>query len=258
MFVCYEFPLLAPLPTLRGSGYRLYAALCELAGLEEAQRWHDGERTPLHQYLYGCEDNLFWRVHTLDKESDEALADPLSRLQTLPLDGLSIPLAAPTITRTTADAFLRHHLAQQTPPKQLQLRYLSPTAFRSAGHYEILPQPAQVLKSAAERFNVYLPQNLRVESKDLYEVWQAHCLLNRFRLQSANFSLKNVHIPGFMGDATVTLRGSEAMRALNALLFAALAIVGCGVKTALGMGAVAVSAENWTLLPPCDTISTPH
>lgn len=258
MFVCYEYPLLAPLPTLRGQGYRLYAALCELAGSAEAQRWHDGIRTPLHQYLYERDGKLFWRVHTLDKTCDEALAVPLQQLRTLPLIGLSVPLAAPLMSRITVEDFLHHHLAWQRPPKQMHLRYLSPTAFRSANHYDILPQPAQMLKSVAERLNNYLPKTLCIESEALYDLWQEYCLLTRFRLQSAHFSLKDVHIPGFMGDATVSLRGSDAMRALNALLFSALAIIGCGVKTALGMGAVALSAENWTLLPTYDTIPSPR
>lgn len=258
MFVSYDYLLQAPLPTLRGSSYRLYAALCDLAGPAMASTWHDSEQTPLHQYLYHESDGLHWRVHTLDAATDAALAAPLHELRALPLAGNVIPLAAPDVVHCDAAAFLKHHLSTQAPPERLQLRWLSPTAFRVGGHYDTLPVPARLLKSAAIRLNSCLSEALRVQVDDLAEVWPESCLLSRFRLQSASFSLKDVYIPGFMGDATVALRGSTALRALNAMLFAALAVVGCGVKTALGMGAVAVQADSWTLWPPCDTIGSPR
>lgn len=122
------------------------------------------------------------------------------------------------------------------PPRQFDLRFLSPTAFSQNRLYLPLPVPTLMFRSWLERWNHFAPVYLG--SDDLIGYLGEAVALQRHRIQTRSFQVHNNHISGFTGDVTLRVlsRIDPLLANVAHLLVQYSAFAGTGVKTRLGMG----------------------
>jgi CRISPR-associated endoribonuclease Cas6 len=153
----------------------------------------------------------------------------MGRPLTLPLDGLQIEY------RSYADL-----AAGGQAETRIQVRFLSPTSFRSREMHYPLPDPALVYQSWLARWNEFAPEELRINVA-LLDIVAAHVAVSRYDLRTEMVDLgRNRKAVGFVGVVQYHIVragkiGDEWVRRLN-LLADYATFCGTGHKTAHGMG----------------------
>lgn len=220
-------------------GYWLYAALLEKASKSFGSRVHEDAVTPISQFLTIKDNNLYWRVTLLGKESQAALGDVIHTIDALYLrhEKLRLPIEKRTVKKVAMpDSFF---LVGETRGGAHSFRFHTVTAFKHQGKYVTLPTPRLLLQSLMKKWNGSFP-DCPIEDADGHglDAMAAGLRFRDFQLRSGAFRLKGAVIPGFVGAITVEnqLDGFHRKLADALLLFAPFA--GIGIKTALGMGGV--------------------
>lgn len=215
------------------AAYPLYAALLKQAPLVGAKKIHGKQTAQVSQYFRdGC-----WHVSLLGRQAAEALAPTLDGLSGLELrrERLFAQLRLIGCRTLTADELLRTE-----PCGTMLLRLRTPTAFKSGGFYRLLPTQRLLLQSAMLKWNVCFPDYVIEDEDEGLEALASGLIYRHVSLESRDFRLKGMAIPGAVGELTVENRLDGFHRILaNALLHFA-DCSGFGIKTALGMGGTTV------------------
>lgn len=77
------------------------------------------------------------------------------------------------------------------------------------------------------------------DEKTLYSLAE-NSRITSYNLHTAAFNLERIRITGFVGTATIRINRSVEMRNLAKMLFKVGTLLGIGIKTSLGMGAIAI------------------
>lgn len=127
--------------------------------------------------------------------------------------------------------------AGAAPPRQVTLRFASPTAFKSGGVTVPVPLPGLVFGSLVERWNAFSPISLSPEMRRYGEEMVA---ISRYRLESRAVGQKNQGLRiGGVGDVTYAALNQDRYWVGLLHLLADYAVYsGVGVQTATGMGQV--------------------
>ncbi|MEJ5312392.1 MAG: CRISPR system precrRNA processing endoribonuclease RAMP protein Cas6 [Anaerolineae bacterium] len=149
---------------------------------------------------------------------------------------LTLPAGGPQITqRSYAD--LAAHARADT---RLNLRFLSPTSFRSREMHYPLPDPVLVFQSWLNRWNEFAPEEHQINVAVL-DLVAAHVAVSYYngRTEMVDFG-GNKRVVGFVGAVQYSILraskiGDEWLRKLNTLADYA-PFCGTGHKTAQGMG----------------------
>ena len=224
MITQYSMKLDSSLPA--SAGYPLYAALLEQSPRDFGDLVHNLGTTPISQYV--CNDE--WRISLLGEEANLAMADILENLESLELGKLHKTVRITQLEKRTlwsADDFW----GAAMPGK---LTFVTPTAFKSGGAYQLLPTQRLLLQSLIQKWNNCFGDNCFVDDTEETLALLSHQLrYTGIRLESTGYSLKNTTIPGALG--TIRIQPDADSPLLGALLrFGAFS--GVGIKTALGMG----------------------
>ena len=236
MIQSYHFQLSKPLPFT--AAYALYAALLEQAPGDFATRVHDSAVTPVSQHV--CADR--WQVSLLGTEAIDALAPTLESLEELFLrrSQTRLELRLDQIrTVPSVEALL------QTPPiRRGTLRFVTPTAFKSAGAYQLLPTQRLVMQNLILKWNGCFGELCPIED----EGGGLEALANGLRydaveLHTHSYSMKHTQIPGILGSINFDNRLSDFHRQLAQALLTFGTYSGLGIKTALGMGGLQLTEK---------------
>lgn len=122
---------------------------------------------------------------------------------------------------------------------RFRLEFCTATAFKSAGESQILPTVRLILQSLILKWNGCFPQcQIEDEGGEGLEALSAGLVCREFSLRSAEYPLKGVKLPGFVGEMVLEnhLKGFHRELANALLLFSGWS--GIGMKTTLGMGGV--------------------
>ncbi len=118
--------------------------------------------------------------------------------------------------------------------RQIELQFLSPTAFRSRGHNVIFPEPALVFGSYLTKWQAFSPVKIEAEIAS----WLDKIMVSRYRLQTHILDFGSYQEIGFTGHCRYEIdkdTTEDVVIALNTLAdFAYYA--GTGAKTTMGMG----------------------
>lgn len=225
----YHIQAAASLPP--EAAYAFYSAMLAQAPEASAKRIHEAQIPMVGQYTHGkC-----WVVSLLGREAVEAFAPVLETMASVTLyrTGQTVSL----LERSVRQVDTVEELLAVSTPKNLRLRFLTPTAFKSGGHYQLLPTQRLLLQSLIQKWNGCFGAECPIEIEDYALDGLAQELVyGGISLNSRPFPLKHTTIPGITGtiDAELFLRG-EARQIVNGLLqFGTFS--GVGIKTTLGMG----------------------
>ena len=167
-----------------------------------------------------------------------ALSQGISLTPTVEVIGrpLTLPSGGPQVEhRSYADL-----AANSQAETRIRVRFLSPTSFRSREMHLPLPDPFLVYQSWLNRWNVFAPEDVRINVA-LLDIVAAHVAVGRYDLRTEMVDLgRNRKIIGFVGAIQYKVIragkiGDEWLRRLN-LLADYAPFCGTGHKTAQGMG----------------------
>lgn len=236
MIHSYQFRLSAPLPAT--AAYPLYAAMLERAPREFAARLHESTVTPVSQYVRGD----LWQVSLFGAGSIETLS-PI-------LEGLDEVFLRRYRTRVTLEqaGFRRidsvDDLLEHPVWDRGSLSFRTPTAFKSAGVYQLLPTQRLVLQSLILKWNGCFGDVCPIEDDGggLEALAEGLCYRS-LRLDSTEFAMKHTRIPGVLGQIAFENRLSGFHKQLANALLAFGTYSGVGIKTTLGMGGLEITTK---------------
>ena len=224
--------------------YHLYAALLERAPAAFGIRVHEGSISPVSQYLDRRGGKRIWSVALLGAEAEAALGPPLEEGEPFYLEKEGILLRPAKVEQ-----------ARIASPEELFLRaggagrhilcFRTPAAFKSRGHYQILPTSRLILQNLIQKWNGCFP-GCPIEDEDGQgmEAMAAGLVCSRFQLHDQVYFLKGSAVPGFVGTMTLDNRLSGFHRELAGALLTFAGFAGVGIKTSLGMGGVTHHTER--------------
>lgn len=236
MIHSYQFRLSAPLPAT--AAYPLYAAMLERAPREFAARLHESTVTPVSQYVRGD----LWQVSLFGAGSIETLSPILEGLDEVFLrrDRTRVTLEQAGFRRIdSVDDLLEHPVLDRG-----SLSFRTPTAFKSAGVYQLLPTQRLVLQSLILKWNGCFGDVCPIEDDGggLEALAEGLCYRS-LRLDSTEFAMKHTRIPGVLGQIAFENRLSGFHKQLANALLAFGTYSGVGIKTTLGMGGLEITTK---------------
>lgn len=233
MIRSYQFQLSQPLPFT--AAYPLYAALLEQAPSNFAARLHESTVTPLSQYICGNT----WQVSLFGPETIDALAPALESMDELFLrrDRTRLNLQLDHIHDVPAV----EQLLEGPPAHRGVIRFVTPTAFKSGGSYQLLPTQRLILQNLILKWNGCFGSICPIEDEGGgLDALAGGLRYRSVQLDTMSYSMKNTQIPGILGTIAFDNRLSDFHQHLAHALLTFGSFSGLGIKTALGMGGIKI------------------
>lgn len=224
----------SPIPSDRA--YAFYSALLSLLPADYGELLHRQGETPITQHLYEENGETFWRAHLLDHTEDDTVCAVLDGLDAISLHTGELSLARKESVSLTAED-LMWTAREMKARRYYTLRFLSPTAFKQAGKYVVLPDKELILQSLVNKWNVAFP-SYPLEDQDAIRMLADGIRVSDYRLRTTRFRIKDSRIPGFVGNLSFDTQLSAPIMELWKLLLVFSERSGIGIKTALGMGGI--------------------
>ena len=224
-------------------GSILQGALMEIVSPEVAAMLHVEGVRPYSQYVYfdKLHRRTLWRIGTLAERAFEAIAEPvLSYGDELYLKnrGYAVTIKSKRVKKECSYASL-YRKAFESPdvPSGVDISFLTPTSFKHAGHYEILPDIRRIFQSLLLRWNEFTSA-MELPAGNLEAELAQACYIVQYELHSQIFSVDGKRLIGFGGTMRLRFGKNELANRLMGLLMGFAPFAGIGIKTAVGMGAV--------------------
>ena len=217
-----------------------HGVLMENIDPQYADILHTSQLHPYSQYITGEDGCVVWNINALDKRSDEEIIGALNSVSfdkaELTGKGLSLRVLSKECYNTSYDGLLKKHYLEERPGRYITVRFITPTAFKSAGKYVIFPTSDLILNSLVKRFDSFSGDS-NISDELLFDYIERQTDIVGYDLKSAKFSLEGITIPSFIGTAKLRFSGSREFIRLMNMLMRFGEYSGTGIKTSLGMGA---------------------
>lgn len=224
-------------------GNVLHGVIMSCISTEYATFLHTTQIPPYHQYVYYDKERhtSVWRIAALSAESINKLITPLwnifSSIRLTQKNGSLIIDDRRVVLETDYASIAQSFLGDVKQYKKLDLTFMTPTSFKVNQAYAIFPDIEKIMRSFLKKWNAF-------SSSDVYddeELFQAMCdniYVAEYRMRLQKFYLEKTKIPGFQGNYTLICKRNMILSNLAAMLCYYGSIAGCGIKVALGMGAM--------------------
>ena len=236
MIGSYIFHIQSPEQIASSRAYAFYSCLLSLLPADYAEELHTQGETPISQCVYGEKSESFWRINLLDQPANDIVTEVLDGLKVLPLHTGELMLELQDRRKLSAEELMQTARSIETE-RFFRLSFLSPTAFKQAGRYTILPEKELILQSLVNKWNTIFPE-YPIEDEDAARMLSNGIRISDYRLRTTRFLMKDSKIPGFVGDLSIEAQLSAPIMELWKMLIAVSEYSGIGIKTALGMGGV--------------------
>ena len=240
MIGSFLFRVRAGQPLPPGRAYAFYSCLLSLLPEAYAQALHAQGETPVSTCIYSETGESFWRVQLLDDAAAGGFAPVLKELNALPLNTGAVGLELLEEKSLSAEQLIAAARERESR-RYYSLRFLSPTAFRQNGRYTVLPEKELILQSLLTKWNISFP-SYPLEDEDALRMLAEGLRVSDYNLRTIRFPLKEMKIPGFVGSLCFDTHLSPPLLELWKMLFTFSEYAGVGIKTALGMGGVALGS----------------
>lgn len=124
--------------------------------------------------------------------------------------------------------------------RKFKIDFLTPTSFKQNGRYVLFPSEQLILQNLIMRWDAF-SKNSSLGDDEIFKQLLANTYISSYGLFSKSFSANGIWIKGFSGYLELSIKGPETLANLVNILLSMSAFTGIGIKTALGMGAVAVT-----------------
>lgn len=224
-------------------GPQLQGVMFSHLNTEYADWLHEQQIHPYSQYGYETRDGISeWVINVLNDEAYNYIIVPLldSGFKQFRFHGTdrNIDILSRTICSEDTDSIWNK--CQKLSEKDvITIEFLSPTAFKQAGKYVIVPDLRLIYQSLVMR---YAPMS---DEPEQYNAELVNTLVDNshivdYRMHTANIHIGKPFITGFVGRLSIRVNGIGDLRTLARFLFRFGEYSGVGIKVGMGMGALRV------------------
>lgn len=224
-------------------GPQLQGVMFEHLDNEYADWLHVQQIHPYSQYGYKTRDGASeWVINVLNDEAYNYIIAPLlkSDFREIRFRGTDKPIEIVSKKVMNTDEKTMWKDSRNTSDDgNIAIDFLTPTAFKQAGHYVMIPDLRLIYQNLVMR---YAPM---AEDSEQYNVALINELvestqLTGYRLYTERFRIGKSIISGFMGRLNLRIIGTVDIRVLARFLFHFGEYSGIGIKVGMGMGAIRV------------------
>lgn len=217
----------------------MHGILMEVVDWEYGEVLHQNGRKPFQQYISKMTDHSFvWTICTLNDKAREQIIDRLAQKQSFYMKhkNLQLQVKEKHIVETTYERLIeKYYFTEQE--RNIKIRFLTPTAFKSQGKYVFIPTPKFIFQSLMNKYDAFSNET-KVSDKETLEHFEQNIFIKKYQLKSVRYALEGVWISAFLGEVTLYVKGPEQLVNLANMLAAFGEYAGIGIKCSLGMGAI--------------------
>lgn len=203
-----------------------------------AERLHESRLNPYSQFILTKDEKKFWYIRTLTEEAYQKIILPVAALQEFTLKNGQIKAA---IVRRQIETCQEKTLLEEFYDKQgeryLNIRFLTPTAFKQNGRYVIYPDLRLLFGSLMRKYSD-ASERLGMTDDETLDQLVDHSEIVKYHLRTVAFPMEKVNITGFVGTICIHIRGTDTMARYARMLLRFGKYAGVGVKAGIGMGAM--------------------
>lgn len=243
MLACVELKLDAEIDYRKTSV--MQGVLYEILDPQYVAVLHQNTNHPYSQCVIREGSQCIWQIKTF---SEEAYHQIIEKVMDVAFNEIQLKKPDLTIHITGKQLYTKPKKAlidefNSTPGERyINIRVLTPMAFKQRGKYVILPDCRLMYQSLMNKYS-YESKTLELFDEETLEQLVENSEIVRYRTHSQQFPLEGISIPGFAGDFTIRFYGSELIARYIRLLFSFGEYSGVGIKTGMGMGAIKI--EEW-------------
>lgn len=212
-----------------------------------AEQLHQSILHPYSQSLVNEKGKNIWTIYTTNKEAYQSIIKPLESLDfknfKIKKDNLEVTIKKKELLQIEKNKFMEMHYFENQN-RYFSILFRTPTAFKQQGKYIYYPDLQLIYQNLMNRYDASdLEENLLDE--EVLEQLTAYSSIIQYHLRSTYYMLGKVKIPAFIGEIIVKCNGPQAMANFSNLLFRFGEFSGVGVKTAMGMGNIAIAEKSF-------------
>lgn len=211
---------------------------------EYAEILHQSNLKPYSQCIVKQEDKKIWYIRTVTEEAYKKIIIPLSLLNEFEIKNGQVHV---NIVRrnfeTCAENELLKEFYEVPASRYLNLTFQTPTAFKSNGKYVFYPDIRMVYQNLMMKYTASSEEMAMIDEDTLEQLTQNSEIV-RYHLRSIPFPVEGVNIPGFVGSIRLKIKGTDTMARYARMLIKYGQYSGVGIKTAMGMGAIALAEQG--------------
>ena len=182
---------------------------------------HRNGQKPFHQSVSEMRNNHFkWTICTLNVEARKQIIDVLVTKKHFYMKHKDLKW---NLSGSSYDELIERYYFQKNA-RNIPIRFVTPTAFKSNGGYVFMPDVHFIFQSLINKYNAFA-SDTSVEGQEILEHFE-------------KYALEGVWISAFIGEIVIHINGPEQMVNLAHMLIAFGEYAGIGIKSSLGMGDV--------------------
>ena len=205
------------------------------------ERMHEDGLKPFVQEVCNIkEDEFTWRICTMTEEAKIQIIEPLMKMDQFYMKHreLRLKVCERNLKEISYDTLIENYYFEEQP-RNITIKFCSPTAFKSQGNYIFMPTIRLIFQSLIHKYDTFSSGTM-VGSEETLEHIERYVMITRYHLRSVNFSLEGVRIPAFVGTITMRVKGPQHLVNLIKMLAVFGQYSAVGIKTALGMGRIQI------------------
>lgn len=217
----------------------LQGVIYENISSQYVERLHEQKLHPFSQCLVKEEDKTVWYIKTMSKEAAQEIIDVLRQdsFQEFTIkNGTKVVIKKKQLQTVDAAEWMKEFYDVKGE-RYINLEIQTPTAFKQSGKYVIFPDLRLIYQSLMNKYSA-VSEQLQMLDADTLEQMTMNSEITRYRLHSVSFPLEGVSVPGFRGELSIRLKGTDTMARYVRMLMRFGEFSGIGIKTAMGMGAI--------------------
>lgn len=222
----------------------LQGFIMETIASEYCNILHQQKLNPYSQYLEEQKKNKIWHICTLTEEAYENIIVPMTRINEFQLKHgtVSVKVLKKEIQTLPNEALLEEFY-QTKGSRYLDLKFQSPTAFKSNGAYIFYPDLRLIYQSLMNKYSMTSAE-MEMRDEETLEQLVDNSEIVRYYLRTVPFPLEGVNITGFQGEIRIRIKGTDTMARYARLLLRFGEYSGIGIKTGIGMGAIKLTERE--------------
>lgn len=217
--------------------------LMEIIDSSAAETLHNLPYNPYSQWIEIRGDIGYWHIYGLNEFAFNNIIKPILSLDKIYLENKDIYIQTIDINlnKIPRGELIENSLFGENS-RNIDIRFKSPTSFRSNNQYVIFPDSRLIFQSLMRKFDN--TGNEKIFSYELLEDMSNQIYISRYNMKSTVFHMKNIIIPSFVGDIRLRVEGRKEIRNLANLLVKFGEYSGVGIKSSIGMGSIEYGGEE--------------
>ena len=228
------------------SGDSLHGVIMETIDGAFAEELHCQGLKPFSQHLEFFQGEVFWVVNALTAEAETKIIGVLNNpsFSTFRLKKYNLDVSIIDKTKIQLEyKDLVNQFYFDASHRIFNVRFVTPTAFKSGGEYIFFPDWRLIIGSLMRKYN-HVNGKENPEDSDILEALVCSIKPIKYELKSVYTTIERSKIPSFYGSITIKCSATQSLVNYLNLLLSFGEYSGVGIKCALGMGAISIKEKG--------------